>query len=228
MTAARPAREATEAGLEAFAARAAHQLGEAIALVRGSASLLESDAGRLGPSGGDALRTLAAGVDRAQRFVDDLLDVTAAASGDLRPADVALRQPVDDALELLGEAVTRAGAAVEVGELPAARIDERQALRLLLHLLRAALAAGARSIAVAGAAERDEVRLEVTDDGAPPEGDEVSVLEPFARPRGRGPLVGAGMSLPVCRLIAERHGGAIGLAVADGCTTVTVSLPRAG
>ena len=53
-------------------------------------------------------------------------------------------------------------------------------------------------------------------------------FEPFAQPRGRGVLVGAGVSLSVCRRIVERRGGRIAMQVrADGATIVTVEIPIA-
>ena len=45
-------------GLEAFAALAAHQLGEAIALMRGAAAVLELQHGTMGSGEQDALRAL--------------------------------------------------------------------------------------------------------------------------------------------------------------------------
>ncbi|MES1193141.1 MAG: histidine kinase dimerization/phospho-acceptor domain-containing protein, partial [Solirubrobacterales bacterium] len=81
MTPEEPAPAATsQEGLEAFAALAAHQLGEAIALMRGAAAVLESQHGTMAGGGQDALRALNAGGDRAQRYVDDLLDVARAAT----------------------------------------------------------------------------------------------------------------------------------------------------
>jgi signal transduction histidine kinase len=226
MTQDRPARRAAAADLEAFAAHAAHQLGEAVALIRGSTVVLESQGGRLGPAASDALRGMSAGVDRAQRYVEDLLDVTQAASADLAPESVDLGRPLAQVREQLEPAFARARAQLRTGPLPQAWMDPRQAERLFVHLMRAPLAAGARTIAVSGTAEDGAVTLDVADDGTAPEPEAAAaLLEPFARPRGRGPLVGAGVSLSVCRLVAERHGGTLAVEVRDGATVTRVTLP---
>ena len=77
MSQAAPAYSGAEADLDAYAAQAAHQLGEAVALLRGYLVVLEQR-GERDPELGDALRGLSAGTERAQRFVDDLLDLAAA------------------------------------------------------------------------------------------------------------------------------------------------------
>jgi signal transduction histidine kinase len=212
-------------GLEAFAALAAHQLGEAIALMRGAASVLESQGGSLGPGGQDALRALNAGGDRAQRYVDDLLDVVrAAADPPAGPAAADLDPALDAALAELGPFLSRGPVQVQREPLPRAALDVQDARRVFVHLVRSALAAGATRLGATGRVEGGRVVVELFDNGAPaaPGADPFA---PFARPRGRGPLVGAGVSLPVCRRLAERAGGAVGMVVrSDGATIMTVEL----
>jgi signal transduction histidine kinase len=70
------------------------------------------------------------------------------------------------------------------------------------------------------------VRVELRDDGTPATGEPFA---PFAKARGRGPLVGAGVGLTVSRRIVERHGGTIALSQDDaGATAVTFTLPTEG
>jgi len=117
-------------------------------------------------------------------------------------------------------------AEVRAGALPVVRADRELVARLLVHLLRVALAAGARSVEVQGTDEGGTVRVELRDDGTPASGDPFA---PFARARGRGPLVGAGVGLTVCRRLVEAHGGTIALAQDDdGTTLVTFTLPAEG
>lgn len=213
--------------LEGWAALAAHQLGEALALVRGSVTVLTHGQSDLSADGRDALRAMSGGAERAQRFVDDLLDVVRAADAPVAPAGAAeLDRALDLAIEELAQPLRQAGAAVRRRPLPPAGLERFEAERLLLHLLRGPLAAGARTIDVDGAHDGEMVVLEVVDDGTAPAPDS-SPLEPFGTPRGRGPLVGAGVSLVVCRRIAERRGGALALSARDdGRTAVVVTLPR--
>jgi signal transduction histidine kinase len=217
---------ASQEGLEAFAALAAHQLGEAVALMRGAAAVLESQHGTMGSGGQDALRALNAGGDRAQRYVDDLLDVARAAPDPEGPAPSAqLDSAFDGAAAELEPFLSRVPVHVQREPLPRAALEPREAQRLFVHLLRSALAAGATRLGVTGHTAADGVVVEVFDNGTPAD-EAVRPFEPFARPRGRGVLVGAGVSLSVCRRIVERRGGQIAMQVRDdGATIVTVELP---
>jgi signal transduction histidine kinase len=211
--------------LEAYAALAAHQLGEAVALVRGASSLLDAQRGRLGPGGEDALRAMAAGADRAQRFVDDLLDLVRAAGELSAEPPASLEAALDAAVAELELPLRRVSLRRE--PLPDAALGAHDAQRVFVHLLRAALAAGAQRIQIGPADEAgDGVVVEVLDDGAPP-APGTDPFAPFGRPRGRGPYVGAGVGLVVCRVLAERHGGHVELDTADGNVLVTLHLPPA-
>ena len=206
-----------EADLDAYAAQAAHQLGEAVALLRGYLVVLEQR-GERDPELGDALRGLSAGTERAQRFVDDLLDLAAAGRAEPVVELVALDEVLAAAQRRLAGELTEAAAEVRAGGLPV--------VRLLVHLLRVALAAGARDVEVEGIEEAGAVRVEMRDDGTPATREPFA---PFARARGRGPLVGAGVGLTVSRRLVELHGGTIALAQDDdGTTLVTFTLPADG
>jgi signal transduction histidine kinase len=220
-----PAYNGAEADLDAYAAQAAHQLGEAVALLRGYLVVLEQR-GERDPELGDALRGLSAGTERAQRFVDDLLDLAAAGRTEPAAERVSLDEALAAARRRLAAELVDAGAEVRAGALPIVRADRELVARLLVHLLRVALSAGARNIVVGGADDDGVVCVEVRDDGTPAAGD---AFAPFARARGRGPLVGAGVGLTVSRRLVELHGGTIALGQdADGTTLVTFTLPAEG
>jgi signal transduction histidine kinase len=228
MTPGEPAAPGAQDGLEAFAALAAHQLGEAIALMRGAAAVLQGEPAGVGPGGQDALRALGAGGDRAQRFVDDLLDVVRA-GGDPGPGPAAadLGPALDGAIAELRPFLERAAVDVQREALPRAAIAAGDARRLFTHLLRSALAAGATRLGVTGRATGDRAFVELYDNGAAPVPG-ADPFAPFSAPRGRGPLVGAGTSLPVARRLVERAGGRIGLDVrSDGAVIISVELPAA-
>jgi signal transduction histidine kinase len=225
MRQAAPACSGAEADLDAYAAQAAHQLGEAVALLRGYLVVLEQR-GERDPELDDALRGLAAGTERAQRFVDDLLDLAAAGRTEPAAELVSLDEALDTARRRLAAELQEAGTEVRAGSLPVVRADRELAARLLVHLLRVALAAGARFVEVQGVEEDGVVRVAVRDDGTPAADDP---FVPFARARGRGPLVGAGVGLTVSRRLVELHGGTIALGQdADGTTLVTFTLPVEG
>jgi signal transduction histidine kinase len=207
MSSTAPAFNGAEADLDAYAAQAAHQLGEAVALLRGYLSLLEPR-GEADAELGAVVRGMSAGAERAQRFVDDLLDLAASGRGALAVGPVPLGEALGAARIRLADDLRDAGADLRSKPLPVVRGDRELIVRLLCHLLRAGLAAGATAIEVAGTHEDGLVRVEVRDDGAPASGDPFA---PFARARGRGPLVGAGVGLTVSRRIVELHGGAIAI-----------------
>jgi signal transduction histidine kinase len=216
-----------QGSVEDFAALAAHQLGEAVALVRGAAAVLQAQPGTLGPNGDDALRAMAAGTERAQRFVDDLLDYVRVAGEPDAAEGADLDAALDVASAELAGALARERVDLQRDPLPRVGLDRQEAERLLAHLLRSAMSAGARRVRVGATVADGAVTVEVLDDGAPPDAG-AAPFAPFGRPRGRGPLVGAGVSLAVCRRIAERRGGTIELDVRDDATTlVTLQLPGA-
>jgi signal transduction histidine kinase len=220
-----PAYSGAEADLDAYAAQAAHQLGEAVALLRGYLVVLEPR-GERDPELGEALRGLGAGTERAQRFVDDLLDLAAAGRTEPVVELVALEEALGAAQRRLAAELAETGGEVRAGGLPVVRADRELVTRLLVHLLRVALAAGARTIEVQGSEDGGAARVQLRDDGTPASGDPFA---PFARARGRGPLVGAGVGLTVCRRLVESHGGTIALTQHDdGTTLVTFTLPGEG
>jgi signal transduction histidine kinase len=222
MSQAAPAYSGAEADLDAYAAQAAHQLGEAVALLRGYLSLLEPR-GEADAELGAVVRGMSAGAERAQRFVDDLLDLAASGRGALAVGPVPLGEALGAARLRLADDLRDAGADLRSKPLPVVRGDRELIVRLLCHLLRAALAAGATAIEVEGAHDDGLVRVEVRDDGAPASGDPFA---PFARGRGRGPLVGAGVGLTVSRRIVELHGGAIAIDESvDGGAISSFTLP---
>jgi light-regulated signal transduction histidine kinase (bacteriophytochrome) len=220
-----PAINGAEADLDAYAAQAAHQLGEAVALLRGYLAMLQgrrtSDAELEA-----AVHGMTAGTERAQRFVDDLLDLAATARGSERMSVVALNDALAAARRRLETELRDTGADVRSRALPDVWADRELVVRLLCHLLRVALAAGARHIDLEATHEDGMVRVELRDDGAPAAGDPFAA---FGRARGRGPLVGAGVGLTISRRIVEHHGGTIALDQdATGATVSTFTLPAEG
>jgi CheY-like chemotaxis protein len=210
---------ADEQELDDFAARAAHQLGEAIALLRGNLAALD---GRADPSLAEAARGLRASAERTQRLSDDLLDLVAAGHESAGEATTSLDDALRAAREQLAADLRRTAASVAAEPLPHVHLDAASAARLLAHGLRPALAAGARRIEISARADAALVELEIRDDGAPHDGGRFEALAP---PRGHGSLVGAGVSLTICRRIVEAHGGTVALASDGAATVLRLGLP---
>jgi signal transduction histidine kinase len=216
---------AGDAELEAHASLASHQLGEAVVLLAGNVDLLRN--GAVGPV--EAARGLEAGTDRARRYVDDLLDLLAAARRPPEPVPFDLRAGLEAAREELGDGFTRARATLDVGALPTVWLDPQLGERLCHHLLRGPLAAARPAplrIDVSGREDGGRVRVQVRDDGEPlAAGAAPAYFAAFAPTRGRGPLVGAGVSTVICRRVVAAHGGSVEAAPApEGGAVVTFTL----
>jgi signal transduction histidine kinase len=169
---------------------------------------------------------MSAGTDRAQRFLDDLLDLARSADPALPcERDVALDAALDAALAELEAPLRQGRVVVQRRALPSAPLERYEAERVFVHLLRSAAAAGATDVRIWATEDGDRATVLVSDNGTPPpEG--AARLEPFAAPRGRGPLVGAGVSLVVGGRILRRRGGDLALRCEDGRVEVRLTVPR--
>jgi len=215
----------TDVSLNACASLAAHQLGEAVCMVKASAAVL----GQTDPA---VIQGLAGGAERVQRFVDDLLDVMDTDSADLDVERVELDDALAAAAGVLASDLAAAGAQLEAEPMPAAFGSRVLLERLFVHLLRNALAARAACplvISVEARPADDAVAVAVRDTGRELDPDAVTTaFEPFSRGRGRGPLVGAGVGMAMCRTVVQRHGGTIAAErLPDGRTGIEFTLPRA-
>lgn len=220
--------------LDAFAAQAAHQVGEGLSLVAGySALLAERHGAALGHEGRETLAAMQTGVERLRIFTGDLLDLSAAGRRELEPQPVAANEALAGACLELGPYIERADVRLDIGALPTVTVDRVALERVCVHMLRSALAAigrGPGRIAVEGDASGGQATVNVRDDGDSLAAEDAGALfEPFARARGRGPLVGAGVSMAICRRLLERQGGTVRAAPGrDAGATLSFTLPCHG
>jgi light-regulated signal transduction histidine kinase (bacteriophytochrome) len=225
----RPARGTDDARLDAFAARAAHALGAGIGVAGGYATLLEErHAAALGADGLAALAALDAGLGRVRLFVDDLLELSALGHAPLNRVPQRPTAAARAAAEGLEAPLRDADVELDIATLPDVVADGALLERLFHHLLRSALAGigeGPGRITISGVRRAAGTRIEVADDGPGLDlATARAMFDPFGAPRGNAPIVGAGVSLAICRRIAERHGGSIWAHSGrrDGCTIVVV------
>jgi signal transduction histidine kinase len=153
---------------------------------------------------------------------------------EFRPGRVTVASVVQDAVRLVHSEAARRRVTVEVAPIPgelAVSGDEILLLQILLNLLLNSLDAvaeqppGRRRVAIGAAARGGAVEVTVSDSGSGiPESALEGIFEPFFTTKAQG----LGMGLPICRSIAEAHGGRI---VAEnrpeGGALVRVSLPAA-
>ncbi len=181
-----------------------------------------------GPAGERSTR---AALERLQRFVGDLHELRVA--GSVAACDRCTL------VDLVERAARHAGA-LPGGErlqvdydrdLPDVDGDGDALESALSQLLRSAASSASRTVRVElrAAARGDRVVVELEDDGGElSESDAERLFDPFCRPRGRGPLVGAGVGLVVARSIVAAHGGTIEAAASPGGgACVSFDLPRA-
>jgi two-component system OmpR family sensor kinase/two-component system sensor histidine kinase QseC len=217
----------------AFVADAAHELRTPIAALKLQAGLLaraRDDASR-----GEALGELNAGIDRSAHLVDQLLTL-ARSEPEARAAvgaNVDLARIADEAVAEILPLAEAHGSRIHIPAGQAAELlgDANALHSLVRNLVDNALRhtpAGSR-IDVEVAADRDEVRLSVDDDGPGiPVEERDRVFDRFYG-RSAGDDAGSGLGLAIVKAVVERHAGHIELAQsALGGLRVLVRLPRAG
>ncbi len=209
--------------LARMAAMVAHEIRNPLGIIKGSAELVRARrASALGPEDDEALQDLLGEVERLRRLTQDFLDVAR------EPALVTSRVDLSEVVAEAGRGLARRHASVAVRlEVPplAVEADADRLRQVLANLLLNAAQAGAREIAIRGAAGGGFARIEVRDDGA---GIDVAVrsrlFEPFATARAEG----TGLGLAIAQRIVVRHGGTLTL-VEDGRpgTAFALRLPLA-
>lgn len=219
--------------LAAFAGQVSHDLRNPLAAVTGNLELLEDLVLAAEPD----VATMRGLISRAHRstermgrLVDEVLTF-AVLGGRLDrhrvDVDALMREVREDLSSQL------AGAAIEVGELPAVQADPVQ-LRIVLQNLVSNAAKYTRPGTTASISVHAEVsgatwRLAVVDHGlGVPPADRDRVFEPFVRVAEGLRVDGTGMGLPTCQRIVQAHGGRIGLdETPGGGATAWVELPAA-
>jgi signal transduction histidine kinase len=196
-----------------FVADAAHELRSPVAALRLQLQLLErahDEAARA-----RAVAELKAGVERAQRLIEQLLSLSRVepdAPARLEPVDLA-----DIARETVAQRSAEAdhlgldlGAEVEDGTVVAA--DRGQLAVLLDNLVGNAMRHAAGRIDVRAGRLDGRPALQVIDDGpGVPEAERERLFDRFYRGRdGAGPP-GSGLGLAIVRAVAERHGAEVSL-----------------
>jgi signal transduction histidine kinase/ActR/RegA family two-component response regulator len=224
---AKEAAEAASRAKSAFLTTVTHELRTPLNAILGFGELLADTA--LDSHQQDYLQNVRESARSLLTLIDDLLDLSRLEAGrlDISEQPLDLHAVIEEVVDVVSPRVRATGLALDVqraDDLPRALRGDPQRLRqLLLHLLDNALkltSEGVISLRVERAPEqgrrREErawIRLEVADTGAgiPPERIE-RIFDTFTQlddPAGRAGG-GLGLGLAICRLLAERMGGAIG------------------
>jgi signal transduction histidine kinase len=214
-----------EAELRSYADVVAHDLSEPISGISILVRLLERRAAE--PPSADVLRQLRTSAERARDLIDGVL--VYARAGELSTEPVALGALMTDVAGDLRASLERAGATLEVGELPHVEGDPRQLRRVLQNLLANAIkfrGVEPPRIEVSSFRDSQEWVLTVRDNGVGVDPEQAShIFGMFSRADHE--IDGTGIGLAVCRRIVEAHGGRIWVeSPAGGGSAFRFTLPR--
>jgi signal transduction histidine kinase len=195
-------------------ANVSHELRTPIAGIRGA---LENIMDGVVEPTGELVNAMHGRVERLQRLVDDLLDLSRLEAGDvafeLRP--LALADVVRGAVEEVRFDHPSVDIAVDVAPDATVQGDPERLHQVVANLLHNAVLHGAAPIAITAQvelhAQAASVRLTVTDSGPGLAPDaQQRVFDRFYRHRsGQGTPPGTGLGLSIARWIVELHGGTI-------------------
>jgi PAS domain S-box-containing protein len=184
-----------------------------------------------------AVATVRRAVDRMNRLIQDLLDVTRLGAGRKLPfnlQDVDVLAVVAEACEAFRAEAQSKRVRLEAptaDPLPAVRADRDRVLQVLSNLLGNALKFTPEDgqVTVSARGIDDAVEVQVADTGPGiPEGEQARVFDAFWQAR-RTARLGAGLGLAISKGIVESHGGSIRVESRPGLgTTFVFTLPVAG
>ncbi|TRO13704.1 MULTISPECIES: hybrid sensor histidine kinase/response regulator [Pseudomonadaceae] len=198
---------------------------------------LRLEQGRMDAFTADKLREMVARDERQirslSRLIDDMLDVSRIRTGKLsvRPEPGDLGVLAGSVVESLAAQYTNTGTPIDLhveGPAPV-MMDEFRIEQVLANLLTNALRyGGGKPVSVRVAAEGEQVRAEVRDQGLGiSEEDQGRVFEQFERVSGTSVAQGLGLGLFISEQIVQAHGGRIELSsrLGEG-SCFSVVLPR--
>lgn len=198
---------------------------------------LRLEQGRMDAFTADKLREMVARDERQirslSRLIDDMLDVSRIRTGKLsvRPEPGDLGVLAGSVVESLAAQYTNTGTPIDLhveGPAPV-MMDEFRIEQVLANLLTNALRyGGGKPVSVRVAAEGEQVRAEVRDQGLGiSEEDQARVFEQFERVSGTSVAQGLGLGLFISEQIVQAHGGRIELSsrLGEG-SCFSVVLPR--
>jgi two-component system, OmpR family, sensor histidine kinase KdpD len=214
-----------------FLASLSHDLRTPLTAIKVAAALLGTEV--TSATGAGAVNDIDQEVDRLNRLVGNLLDLSRIEGGGLL-----LRRVPEDLPTLVGATIERltpqlAGRPIvfQSEEIPLVPLDPLQIERVLINLLEnaAKFSAADSPIAIAITASAEEVLLRLHNLGAPiPAAEQQQIFEKFHRLHRPAQIVdGAGLGLAICKGIIEGHGGRLWTANEAGGVAFYVALPRA-
>jgi two-component system cell cycle sensor histidine kinase PleC len=231
--------EASNAAKSQFLANVSHELRTPLNAILGFSEILKTKL--FGPLGAPQYESYVGDIHESGvlllNLINDLLDLSKVEAGKF-----VLQEDVCDVLDIaeaavrvMAERAMKAGVTLEqaFAALPPIRADERKIKQIMLNLLSNAVKFTPQGGTVrfsAGVDGAGGVTFTVADTGigiAPHQLERV--LEPFGQVENimTRTHAGTGLGLPLCKALAELHGGTLALeSEVGGGTTVTIVLPK--
>lgn len=223
------------AGLEAFAALAAHELQEPLRKLQMFGDLLKPGAGATAEEAAEYVARMREAARRMGRLVEDILAYSRSGVGPRPREAVDLGAAAAEAAADYRALAVLEGGALEVGPLPSVPGDRAQLRQLFGCLLSNAFKFRRPGVpprvTVGGVpAGAGFVGVAVADNGIGfDEALAPRIFEPFQRLHRRTDYEGSGLGLALCARIAARHGGSVSARSVPGQgSTFTVVLPASG
>jgi two-component system sensor histidine kinase KdpD len=207
-------RARTEEMRSSLLSAVSHDLRTPLASITGAATSLRDDPNLSAATREELVDSICDEAVRLERLVANLLDMTRLESGalSLRRDWVPLDEIVGSALTRLEDRLGDRRVTVQLpSDLPLLLVDPVLLEQLFVNLLENAAKYTPPGTPIEISAKRDHetVAIEVVDHGSGlPSGSEEKVFDKFYRGPHVG-VAGAGLGLPICRGIAEAHGGSI-------------------
>ena len=220
--------------LEQFAYAASHDLQEPLRMVSSYLQLVETRyADDLDAEAQEFIEFAVDGADRMRAMVDGLLQYSRVQSEGDPVGPVDLDEVLADARDDLTVRIARSGADITVDDLPRVRGDESQLRQVFQNLLENAIKYSGDDpprIEVAAEPTGDgEWLCSVSDDGIGIDPDHHErVFGMFKQLQGGEEASGAGIGLPLCKRVVERHDGEMWIESTPGeGSTFYFTLPAA-
>jgi len=224
----------TEETRSALLSAVSHDLRTPLASMTGAATALRDDPGLGDETRAELLASICDEAERMERLVTNLLDMTQLESGARPPRRewVPLDEVVGSALTRLEKRLGDRPVRIDLpASLPLVLVDPVLLGQLFVNLLENAEKYTPRGspIDVTALRDGDAVTVEVSDRGpGVPVGAEERIFDKFHRGAHAG-VEGVGLGLPICRAIADAHGGTLRVLHRDGGgATFALRLPIGG
>ncbi|QDT09543.1 PAS domain-containing sensor histidine kinase [Planctomycetes bacterium K23_9] len=227
--------------LQQFASVASHDLQAPLRAITGFAQFLLDDyGGKLDDNADDYLNRIVRNSKRMQRLIDDLLTFSRVESRSAPHEKVDLNESLEDALQLLKADLETADAIVTFDKLPTVDGDKALLTQLFQNLIANGIKyhdQGSPRVEISAESSQDDsgerpeqqwtIRVKDNGIGIDPKHQE-RIFEIFRRLHTQSTYTGSGIGLALCRRIATRHGGSIGVESQPGQgSTFYFSIPRA-